>query len=58
MNAHGWGLAWFEQKADGSFEEHPIITDKKETSAGGVVFTEPHSVSLIDVNRPAYERRR
>ena len=50
LEAHGHGLAWFEQKPDGSFEKHLIMGDKPEQNAQGVVFTQPHAVDLIDVN--------
>ena len=56
LNAHGWGLAWFEQKrdADGkiSFVRHMIIDDltTKAENAGGVAFSEPHGTTFADVN--------
>ena len=56
LNAHGWGLAWFEQKRDAagkiSFVKHMIaddLTTQKE-NAGGVVFSEPHASAFADVN--------
>ena len=55
LNAHGWGLAWFEQKRVGnsiSFVEH-MISDDLNTSkenAGGVAFSEPHAAAFADVN--------
>ena len=56
LNAHGWGLAWFEQKRDAqgsiSFVEHMIADDlnTKSENAGGVVFSEPHASAFADVN--------
>jgi Domain of Unknown Function (DUF1080)/FG-GAP-like repeat len=54
MQAHGWGLDWFEQKrsADGqiSFVPHTIMGKTPEESAGGVVFTEPHGTAIADVD--------
>ena len=45
MQAHGWGLAWFEQKRSSrgeiSFVKHVIMGRTPQESAGGVVFTEP-----------------
>jgi 3-keto-disaccharide hydrolase/VCBS repeat protein len=54
LQAHGWGIAWFEQKrsADGeiSFVRHVIMGRTPEESAGGVVFTEPHGTAVADVD--------
>jgi hypothetical protein len=56
LNAHGWGLAWFEQKRDAqgniSFVRHMIADDltTKAENAGGVVFSEPHAAAFADVN--------
>jgi hypothetical protein len=56
LSAHGWGLAWFEQKRDAagtiSFERHPIMGDFSTANAGGVTFSQLHAgVSLADVDR-------
>jgi hypothetical protein len=54
LQAHGWGLAWFEQKRakDGqiSFVRHMVMGHTPEESAGGVVFTEPHGTTVADVD--------
>ena len=56
LNAHGWGLAWFEQKRDAqgniSFVRHMIADDltTQAENAGGVVFSEPHASAFADVN--------
>ena len=53
LAAHHFGLSWFQQQRTGraiSFVEHPIMTDKPETSAGGVVFGEVHAVEVADMN--------
>jgi hypothetical protein len=54
LQAHGWGLAWFEQKrAQGgtvSFVQHPIAGDYSTTNAGNVVFSEPHGARFGDMN--------
>jgi len=50
LQAHGYGLAWFEQKADGSFEKHLIMGSKPEENPQGVVFSELHAVDFIDIN--------
>jgi hypothetical protein len=47
LNAHGWGLAWFEQKraanGDISFVRHMIMDDFTTKNAGGLTFSELHS---------------
>jgi hypothetical protein len=56
LNAHGWGLAWFEQKRDAqgkiSFVKHMIADDltTQAENAGGVAFSEPHASAFADVN--------
>jgi len=54
IQAHGFGLAWFEQKrsSDGkiSFVRHDIMGDFSEKSAGNVVFTEPHGLTFADLD--------
>ena len=54
LQAHGWGLSWFEQKkaADGSrsFVEHPIMGDFSTKNAGGVTFSELHGATYADVD--------
>ena len=54
LDAHGWGLAWFEQKRDSagkiSFVEHMIMDDFSTKNAGGVTFSELHGSTFGDVN--------
>jgi hypothetical protein len=56
LNAHGWGMAWFEQKRDAqghiSFVEHMITDDlgTQKENAGGVAFSEPHGTTYADVD--------
>jgi len=54
LDAHGWGLAWFEQKKSAtgqiSFEKHPIMGDFSTTNAGGVTFSELHGSSFADID--------
>jgi hypothetical protein len=54
LSAHGYGLAWYEQKRDASgnisFVEHTIMDGPDAKSAGGVTFTEPHGATFADVN--------
>jgi hypothetical protein len=56
LSAHGWGLAWFEQKKDASgkisFVRRPIMGDFSTQNAGGVTFSEVHGgANLADIDR-------
>lgn len=53
LNAHGWGLAWFEQfQANGgiTFQEHKIMGDRSEEAKYGAAFSQPHAVDLADLD--------
>lgn len=49
-DGHGFGLGWFEQRADGSFTEHKIMGKKPEENAEGVAFSQLHAMRLVDMN--------
>lgn len=49
-DAHGYGLGWFEQKADGTFTEHKIMGAKPEDSPQGVKFSQLHAMRLADID--------
>ena len=54
LNAHGFGLAWFEQKRDTSgrisFERHMIIDDYSTENAGGVTVSQMHASLAADID--------
>lgn len=54
MNAHGWGLSWFEQKRDGAgaitFVEHKLMGTREEEAKFGVAFSQPHALTLADLD--------
>ena len=53
LAAHDFGLAWYEQIRDGDatkFRQHLIMGDRPEQNRYGVVFSEPHSVKLADID--------
>ena len=54
LNAHGYGLAWHEQKKkdDGTigFSRHDILTDKPDLKSNDLRFSQLHAVDLIDIN--------
>jgi hypothetical protein len=54
LQAHGWGLAWFEQKRakDGeiTFVKHMVMENYNTKNAGGVTFSELHGTAIADVD--------
>ena len=53
IDAHGWGLAWFEQTSSAGapqFVEHPIMGDRTEIDRFGAAFTQPHALDLADID--------
>jgi hypothetical protein len=56
LNAHGFGLAWYEQKRDASgtisFVQHMISDDYSttKTNAGGVTMSQIHGNTFADVD--------
>jgi hypothetical protein len=54
MEAHGFGLGWYEQKRDAagkiSFVEHVISGDRSVKNPGGVTFSQPHGTYFADVD--------
>jgi hypothetical protein len=54
LSAHGWGLAWFEQKrgkgGEIEFVERPIMGDFSTPNAGDVTFSEPHAANFADLD--------
>jgi len=54
MEAHGWGVGWYEQKRDKSgaisFVEHVILDDFSTKTPGNVHFSEPHAITFADVD--------
>ena len=53
IDAHGWGLAWFEQQQDDAkitFIMHKIMGDRSELKQYGAAFTQPHALALADID--------
>lgn len=53
LAAHDFGLAWYEQVHDGGavrFRQHLIMGDQPWQNRYGLVFSEPHSVNLADID--------
>ena len=52
-SAHNFGLSWFEQVVDGdqrTFKRHMIMGSHRSENKYGVLFSEPHSVELADMD--------
>ncbi|WP_419580925.1 PVC-type heme-binding CxxCH protein [Stieleria magnilauensis] len=52
-SAHNFGLSWFEQIVDGeqrTFKQHLIMGAHPSENKYGVLFSEPHSVELADLD--------
>ena len=49
-NAHGYGLGWFEQTADGNFTEHQILASEAVKTPGAVSFSQLHALAAADFN--------
>ena len=50
IKAHEFGLAWFQQQADGSFKRNLIMGEKPEQNEYGVAFSQPHALALVDID--------
>jgi hypothetical protein len=54
LQAHGFGLAWFEQKRDAgknvSFVRHIVIDDHNSKNAGNVSFSQIHGTAVADMD--------
>ena len=49
LNAHLWGLAWFENDRL-SFTQHMIMGTRAEEKEYGAAFSQPHALELADIN--------
>lgn len=50
LDAHGWGLAWWEQTAPGEFRKHVLMGDRSEEAKYGVAFSQPHALAMADLD--------
>ncbi|MEZ6061862.1 MAG: VCBS repeat-containing protein [Planctomycetaceae bacterium] len=66
LNAHEWGLAWFEQVkpddgtdekddqlrtiGDRAFRQHLIMGDRSNEATFGVAFSQPHALAYADID--------
>ena len=50
LDAHGFGVCWFEQHADGTWKTHLLTDTPDQKGSTGVAFTQPHALDLADIN--------
>ncbi|MDB6024576.1 MAG: Cysteine proteinase [Verrucomicrobiales bacterium] len=56
LAAHGYGLAWFEQKKEKNpagevqFEKHIILNPDATANKDGITFSQLHAVDLVDID--------
>jgi hypothetical protein len=53
LDAHGFGLAWYEQYREGSdikFREHVIMNREPKDNKHGVKFSQIHAIDLVDMD--------
>ncbi|HKP97105.1 MAG TPA: VCBS repeat-containing protein [Fibrobacteria bacterium] len=56
LQAHGWGLAWFENQNRGdAFTKHLIMNTPEEKPKYGVAFAQLHAVALADLDGDGLE---
>ncbi|MFM7244250.1 MAG: FG-GAP repeat domain-containing protein [Planctomycetaceae bacterium] len=54
-DAHGCGLGWFEQRADGSFGERRIMGAAAADSEQGVTFSQLHALAAADIDGDGFQ---
>jgi len=53
LDAHGWGLAWWQQVREGdgiTFKKHVLMGDRSEEATYGVAFSQPHALAVADLD--------
>lgn len=53
VDAHGWGLAWYEQNKSDSgtrFRQRLVMGDRSMEDVFGVAFTQPHALEHADID--------
>jgi len=49
-DAHGYGLGWFRQEADGSFAERRILGGPEDENPQGICFSQLHALAAADID--------
>jgi len=58
LDAHGFGLAWYEQYRDGTdirFRQHVIMNKEPQENRYGVKFSELHAIDLADIDGDGFK---
>jgi hypothetical protein len=50
LSAHGFGLAWYEQLADGTFVPHVVVSGEMPAADAPVILHEPHALAVADID--------
>lgn len=53
LDAHGWGLAWFEHvktQNEITFRKHVIMGDRSQEKEFGAAFSQPHALAVADID--------
>lgn len=53
LEAHGYGVAWFEQTNDGGvtgWNRHLITGTPQDAGETGIIFSQPHAIDFVDMN--------
>lgn len=53
LEAHGYGIVWYRQRRQGDridFDAYTIVGRTPQESPYGVVFSQPHAMTLADIN--------
>ena len=53
LNAHKYGLAWYEQVKSGAeitFKAHKVMGEKPTDNPYGVCFSQPHAMDCVDID--------
>ncbi|MFU7561723.1 PVC-type heme-binding CxxCH protein [Roseiconus sp. JC912] len=50
LNAHAWGLAWFEQTSAGTFVRHDLMGQSSTENDYGIAFSQLHAVAVADID--------
>ncbi len=50
LQAHAYGMSWFEQYEPGKFERHDILGETSTDNPYGVCFSQIHAMDLADMN--------
>lgn len=50
VEAHGYGLVWYEQRPGEKWEKHVILGDKPQDNPQGIRFSQLHAIDVADID--------